>query len=404
LRIDENVYIIKLVSRINLKIHLVAVLQVVYTWAMDTDAKSIWLEINLGAIKRNIQRINQLTGRPVMPVVKANAYGHGLFDVAKATEEAGIDRLCVARLEEAVALRDAGIRVPILVLGYTSPLDVPKAIDRSISLALFNYEIAPQYEEAARSCSGKLNVHIKIDTGMGRLGIFPDKAADFVVAVSKMEKVNVEGLFTHFASADEPNKTTTADQNIRFKRVLRELESVGIRPSIIHAANSAATLYHSDTWYDAVRPGIAIYGMDPSTEAPLPSGFEPALTWKTRLTSVKMLPAGSGVSYNHRYITSKDELIGATAVGYADGFRRKLGNIALINGVRVEQAGNVCMDQTMFKLENVPNPKVGDEVVLIGSQGNERIRAEEIATSWNTIDYEVVCGLSARVPRYYFDS
>ncbi len=370
---------------------------------MDTEAKSIWLEINLGAIKRNIQRINKLTGRPVMAVVKANAYGHGLFDVAKAAEQAGIARLCVARLEEAIALREAGIRAPILVLGYTSALEVPKAIEHSISLALFNYENAPQYEEAAHSTSGKLNVHIKIDTGMGRLGIFPHKAADFVAGVTKMAHINVEGLFTHFASADEPNKTTTDDQNIKFKRVLSELESVGIRPSIIHAANSAATLYHPDTWYDAVRPGIAIYGMNPSAEAPLPAGYEPALTWKTRLTSVKLLPPGSGVSYNHRYITSKEEWIGATAVGYADGLRRKLGNIALINGQRVEQAGMVCMDQTMWKLENVPDAKVGDEVILIGSQGHERISAEEVAAGWNTIDYEVVCGLSARVPRYYYD-
>lgn len=370
---------------------------------MDTDAFSIWLEINLGAIKRNIQRVNKLTGRPVMAVVKANAYGHGLFDVAKAAEKAGVARLCVARLEEAIALRNAGVETPILVLGFTSPLDVPKAIERSISVALFNYEIAPQYNEAAQSCTGKLNVHIKIDTGMGRLGIFPEKAADFVASVTHMQHINVEGVFTHFASADEPNKTTTDDQNTKFKRVIAELESVGIRPSMIHAANSAASLYHPDTWYDAVRPGIAIYGLNPSQEAPLPEGFEPALTWKTRLTSVKVLPAGSGVSYNHRYITTKDELIGASAVGYADGLRRKLGNVALINGHRVEQAGMVCMDQTMWKLENVPNAKVGDEVILIGSQGNERISAEEVAASWNTVDYEVVCGLSARVPRYYYD-
>jgi alanine racemase len=370
---------------------------------MDTDANSIWLEINLGAIRRNIQRIEKLTHRPVMAVVKANAYGHGLFDVAKAAEQAGAARLCVARFEEAIALRDAGIRAPILVLGFTSPLDVPRAISHSLSLALFNYEIAPQYEEAARHCDGKLDVHIKIDTGMGRLGIFPQKAAEFVVSVNNMEGMNVEGVFTHFASADEPQKNTTEEQNLRFERVLKELESVGIRPPIIHAANSAASLYSPKTWYDAVRPGIAIYGMNPSQEAPLPEDFEPALTWKTRLTSVKILPPGSGVSYNHRYITQTDERIGASAVGYADGLRRKMGNFALVGGHRVEQAGMVCMDQTMWKLQYVPDAKVGDEVVLIGSQGKEHLAAEEVAASWGTINYEVVCGLSARVPRYYFD-
>lgn len=383
--------------------NLVDDLQVVYTCVMNTDANSIWLEINLGAIRRNIQRVAKITGRPVMAVVKANAYGHGLFEVAKAAEKAGAARLCVARVEEAIALREAGIHAPILVLGYTSPLDVPRAIESSISLALFNPEVAPQYEEAARTSQGKLNVHIKIDTGMGRLGIFPQGAADFVASVTKMDGINVEGLFTHFASADEPQKPTTEEQNIRFERVLNELASVGIRPQIIHAANSAASLYYPATWYDAVRPGIAIYGMNPSQDAPLPEGFEPALTWKTRLTSVKILPPGSGVSYNHRYVTQAKERIGASAVGYADGLRRKMGNIALVGGYRVLQAGIVCMDQTMWMLQEVPNAKVGDEVVLIGAQGNERITAEEVAASWNTSDYEVVCGLSARVPRYYYD-
>ena len=370
---------------------------------METDAYSIWLEINLGAIRRNIQRISQITQKPVMAVVKANAYGHGLFDVSKTAEKAGIARLCVARLEEAIALRDAGVNTPILVLGYTSPIDVSKAIHRSISLALFNPELAPQYNEAARSAGGKLNVHIKVDTGMGRLGIFPEGAVQFIANVSQMPSMNIEGLFTHFASADEPQKATTDDQVIRFNKVLKELEAIGIRPSIIHADNSAGSLYYSKAWYDAVRPGNAIYGLDPSPDAPLPAGFEAALTWKTRLTSVKILPPGSGISYGHRYVTSANERIGASAVGYADGLRRKLGNVALVRGHRVIQVGQVCMDQTMWQLDAVPEAKVGDEVVLIGKQGNERITAEEVAASWNTINYEVVCGLSARVPRYYID-
>ena len=370
---------------------------------MNTDAYSIWLDINLGAIRRNIQRIAQITQRPVMAVVKANAYGHGLFEVAKTAEKAGIARLCVARLEEAIALRDAGIHSPILVLGYTSALDVPKAMERSISLALFNADLAPQYEEAARYVDGKLNVHIKVDTGMGRLGIFPENAVEFVAQVSRMKNINIEGLFTHFASADEPEKTTTDEQISLFNGVLQGLEQIGIRPAIIHADNSAGSLYYANACYDAVRPGNAIYGLNPSSEAPLPAGFEPALAWKTRLTSVKILPPGSGISYNHRYITTGNERIGASAVGYADGLRRKLGNIALVNGHRVNQVGMVCMDQTMWQLDDVPDAQVGDEVVLIGKQGDEQITAEEVAASWETINYEVVCGLSARVPRYYID-
>jgi alanine racemase len=370
---------------------------------MNTDAYSIWLEINLGAIRRNIQRIAKITQRPVMAVVKANAYGHGLFEVSQAAEKAGIARLCVARLEEALALRDAGINTPILVLGYTSPLDVPKAVNRNISLALFNAELAPQYQEAASTTDGKLNVHIKVDTGMGRLGIFPENAAEFISQVAQMNAINIEGLFTHFASADEPQKSTTDEQIFRFNRLLSELEKLGIRPPIVHAGNSAGSLYYPQAWYDAVRPGNAIYGLNPSQEAPLPEGFEPALAWKTRLTSVKTLPPGSGISYNHRYVTQSFEKIGASAVGYADGLRRKLDNVALVRGHRVKQVGIVCMDQTMWQLDDVPEAQVGDEVVLIGQQGDERITAEEVAASWGTINYEVVCGLSARVPRYYID-
>jgi len=183
-----------------------------------------------------------------MAVVKANAYGHGLFEVSQAAEKAGIARLCVARLEEALALRDAGIHAPILVLGYTSPLDVPKAVRRNISLALFNAELAPQYQEAASTTDGKLNVHIKVDTGMGRLGIFPENAVEFIAQVAHMDHINIEGLFTHFASADEPQKSTTDEQIVRFNRVVTEVEKLGIRPAIVHAGNSAG--------YAVLFPGL----------------------------------------------------------------------------------------------------------------------------------------------------
>jgi alanine racemase len=370
---------------------------------MTFENQTIWLEINLGAIRRNIQRIHTLTNRQVMPVVKANAYGHGLVEVSKTALKAGVERLCVARIEEALKLRAAGILSPVLVMGYTSSERVPDALQNGISLMANTPELAREYHRIAKQEKGRLCVHMKVDTGMGRLGVFPEDGLEFGKLIGRLDGLIFEGLFTHFASADEPKKDTTLAQITKFDRVISDLDGVGIRPQVIHAANSAASLYFPGAWYDAVRPGIAIYGLHPSPDASLPADFEPALTWKCKLASVKDLAAGSGIGYNHRYVASKQERIGVAAVGYADGLRRRLGNIALVNGKRVEQAGGMCMDQSMWRLGQLPGVKVGDEMVLIGKQGQGQITAEEIGELWGTVNYDVVCGLTDRVPRFYFD-
>jgi alanine racemase len=371
---------------------------------MNFDTQTIWLEINLGAIRRNIQRIKALTKKPVMAVVKANGYGHGLVEVSKTAIKAGIEYLCVARIEEALRIRSAGITSRILVMGYTSPAQVSAAINNDLSLMVNTPELATEYNRNAASGKKPLNVHMKVDTGMGRLGVMPDDGVNFGKLIFSLGGLTFEGLFTHFASADEPEKPTTNEQIEKFNRVISGLGSEGIRPRVIHAANSAATLYFPDARYDAVRPGIAIYGLHPSAEAPVPSDFEPALTWKCRLASVKDFSAGSGIGYNHRYVTSRQERIGAASVGYADGLRRRLGNIALIGGKRVDQAGGMCMDQSMWKMGSDTTSKIGDEVVLIGSQEKETITAEELGDLWGTVNYDVVCGLTDRVPRYYIDA
>ncbi len=377
--------------------------QVIYTNVMNNNADTVWLEINLGAIRRNVQRLSRISGKPVMAVVKANAYGHGLLEVSRAVLKGGAVRLCVARYEEALALRLAGIDAPILVLGLTSPEHATNAARLNISLTVFRKDIALDYAKAMASEKNPLRLHVKVDTGMGRLGVFPEEALDFVNQVRVEKNIFVEGLFTHFACADENQTVTTELQLAKFDRVIHDLQAIGFRPNIIHAANSAATLKYPQAGYDAVRPGIAVYGLDPSGDVPLPPDFEPALTWKTRITSLKTYPPNSGIGYNHRYITKGYEKIGALSVGYADGLRRRLGNIALVHGKRVSQVGGMCMDQSTFQLDSVPEAKPGDEVVLLGRQGDERISAEEIGRSWGTINYEVVCGLAARVPRYYFD-
>lgn len=364
---------------------------------------STWLEIDLGAIRHNIHLVQAISKRAVMAVIKANGYGHGLAEVGRAAESAGAAWCGVARIDEALLLRQAGIALPLLVLGFCPPERVAEAISNQISLSVFNPEIALAMASQARQVGQPLQVHAKIDTGMGRLGMFPQDAVAFMRFLSETPGLTVEGIFTHFARADEPQREETACQIRLFDEVLSGLQSVGLRPPMVHAANSAAALYFPQAAYDMVRPGIAIYGLQPSADAPLPAGFRPALTWKARLVSVKELPANHGVGYNHRYVTARKERIGVVAVGYADGIRRRVGNFALVGGKCVPMAGGVCMDQCMVHLDGVPEARAGDEVVLIGQQGQGFLSAEVVAESWGTINYEVVCGLQARVPRYYFD-
>jgi len=382
---------------------IVGLLQVVYTKQMNFSDQTIWIEVNLGAIRRNIQRVEKITGRPVMAVVKANAYGHGLIEVSKAAEKAGVSKLCAARVHEAIRMREAGIKVPILVMGHTMPEMVQQAIQYDLSLMVNTPVLADEFNRAAEAAHGKLPVHAKIDTGMGRLGVPHHEGVNFIHQIDGLKNLVLEGVFTHFACADEPEKPITNLQIERFDKLISDLKMEGIRLPLIHAANSAGALYFENGRYDAVRPGIAIYGLNPSAQASLPSDFEAALSWKCRVSSVKDLPDGSGVSYGHRYITRGTERIAAASIGYADGFRRWTGNVALIGNKKVQQAGTICMDQSMWKLDDDAPVKEGDEMVLIGRQGDEMITADEIAAQWGTINYEVICGLMDRVPRFYID-
>jgi alanine racemase len=338
----------------------------------------------------------------VMAVVKANGYGHGMLAVARAALRGGAIWLAVARLEEALALRDAGIVADVLVMGYTPPDQIAAAAQARVSVALYDTAVAEAYSANLKVAGHTLKVHLKIDSGMGRLGVFPEDGMTFLTWLRNQPNLCVEGLFTHFACADEPQRSETLQQIERFEVLRRSIEAEGIRPRIIHAANSAATLHFPSSHYDMVRCGIAIYGLAPGNEVDsLPPEFQPAATWKARLTSVKMLPTGSGIGYGHRYHTLQSERVGVISAGYADGFRRRLGNFVLIGGQRVPVLGSVCMDQSMVALDNLPDARVGDEVVLIGRQGSGRITAEEIGTAWGTVNYEVVCGLANRLTRFY---
>lgn len=367
---------------------------------MTTPSRhSTWVEVDLKVIESNVRSFTALTQAQVMAVVKANGYGHGALPVAQAALRGGARWCAVARLSEALELRAGGLECPILLLGLTTPPEMAHAVRSRISMTVWREEQILQAADAARRAGAPARLHLKVDTGMSRLGVQPEAALELAKSLSARDGVRFEGLFTHFARADERDPATTDRQVERFRAVLHAFREAGLEPALVHAANSAATLKRPDQHYDLVRVGIALYGLHPSPETRLPDQIRPALAWKTQLSHVKLLPTGRGVSYGHVYNTTKEERIGTLPVGYADGFRRVPGNEVLVRGRRVPVVGRVCMDQCLVQLDQVPEASVGDEVVLIGFQGDERISAEEVAARWGTINYEVVCGIGARVPR-----
>ncbi len=366
-----------------------------------TDHFATWLEIDLGAIRDNIRRCRQITGVDVMAVVKANAYGHGIAPVSLAAVEAGAVWCGVARVEEGLELRQAGIEAPVLVLGAMPAGMMRAAVTGGISMAIWDLEQARAAEAAAGRAGARARLHLKIDTGMTRLGARPSEALEIARAVGASKDLVLEGTFTHFARADEPDQSATENQEERFREVIEAIERAGLRPGLLHAANSAGALVRPSARFGMVRVGVGMYGLHPSDRCPLPDGFRPALAWKAQLTQVRWVEPGTGVSYGHAYVARKRERIGVVPVGYADGMRRVDGNRALVGGRIVPVIGRVCMDQCMVLLDDVPEAKAGDEVVLLGVQRGASQSAEDIARRWGTINYEVTTGLSARVPRVY---
>jgi alanine racemase len=365
------------------------------------DNYSTWVDVDLGAIEENIRYFLQSTGRQFMAVVKAEAYGHGTIPIAKTACKAGASWLGVARAGEALELRAAGIGEPIFLLGWTPPARMEALIDANVSLTFWSEAQLADISRAAEKVGGRANVHLKIDTGMSRLGVKPEDATRLAQEAGRIPSVHLEGVFTHFAKADESDPASTDSQLMIFREIISSWESSGLRPPLVHCANSAAALRRPEAWYDLVRVGIAMYGLHPSSACKLPGVVRPALTWKSSLSQVKVLPPGRGISYGHIYTTSSEERIGTVPVGYADGFRRVEGNEVLVGGKRVPVVGRVTMDQIMVQLDSLPNAQQGDEVVIIGSQEAGRISAEDVADRWGTINYEVTSGILKRVPRVY---
>ncbi|PZD95671.1 alanine racemase [Paenibacillus sambharensis] len=380
---------------------------------MDAYHRSTRAEISLDALRNNITAFRSAipSGMLLMASVKANAYGHGAVETAREAAAAGVDYLGVAFLDEAVQLRRSGIDTPILVLGYVPPSGYALARELNIAVALFRVDAL---EAAAGSAgAGKpLKVHIKVDTGMGRLGVLPgEEVTAFIEQALRTPGIEVEGLFTHFAKADEQDKTYTRLQYERFSEIVDYVRRHSLPITHIHTANSAAGIDTPEWAYGMLRLGIGMYGLYPSDEVMKDRiALQPVMSLKTEIVMTKHVPAGWGISYGTRYLAAGGERIGTLPIGYADGFSRMLTGRAeaIVRGVRVPVLGTICMDQCMIHLDPAADAggmtgpvQAGEEVVLLGSQGGASITAEDLAGDLGTINYEITCMLAARVPRVY---
>ena len=352
------------------------------------------VEIDLGAIRRNAEAIKTSTGKRLIAVVKADAYGHGVIPITKALQ--GIaDIFAVATVEEGVELRQSRVQEPILVLFSSLPEQAFQVVEHGLVPTISNWEFANRLNALT---SDTIKVHVNINTGMNRSGVHWTEAARFLNRLKTLDQLTVEGLFTHLATADETDKSHVFVQLKRFASVLEEISNRG---KLVHAANSAATLAIPEAYFDAVRPGLSLYGVYPATERPI--ALEPALTWKARIGWVGSLSEGEGVSYGLTYKAPHQTRVAMVQVGYGDGYLRALSNVGevLIGGARRPVIGKVCMDVSVVRLKPTDNVLIGDEVVLIGKQGDAEITVVELAHRAGTISYEILTQIGTRVPRVF---
>ena len=336
-----------------------------------------------------------------MAVVKANAYGHGIVEVSKVLQKVKVTYLGVATLDEALGLRRAKIKLPILILGPVLPEEAKAAVNNDVTLTLCNMALLKALKDISTS-KLKPKVHIKVDTGMGRIGVWHEDATEFIIDVAKTKNIDLEGVYTHFSIAGR-DKFFTQYQIESFERILKNLENFGISVKYKHAANSIACVDWKKSHLNMVRPGIIVYGIYPKRNFPRLIKLNPAFSLKTKIAFIKKTPPGRSISYGRTYITQSHTKIATLPIGYADGYGRILSNKAevLIKGQRAPVVGKVTMDQTMIDVGHIKKIKEGDEVVLIGKQRDEEIRIEKLARLAGTIPYEIVTGITYRVPRTY---
>ena len=383
------------------------------------DNPLIWAEIDLNAYAHNIKELRRIAhpDARLMAVVKANGYGHGAVEVAREALLNGAQWLGVARIDEAIGLRQEGLTAPILIFGYTPPDLAKQLIEFDLTPTVYSFSTAEILSANAQTIGKTIGIHIKIDSGMGRLGLLPDtlmsknapsdskdKAIREIESISKLAGLDIEGIFTHFATADSADTSYANKQLDIFLDLTHQLQRAGVEPPLKHAANSAALLQLPESHLDMVRPGIATFGLWPLEERnEIQAVLKPAMSLKSKIIHLKRVPAGFNVSYGITYQTQQPTTIATVPVGYADGFSRLLSSRGhmLVHGKKVPIIGRVCMDLTMLDVGTLSNVNLEDEVVIFGQQDNASISADEIAARLNTINYEIVSTITARVPRVY---
>jgi alanine racemase len=373
-----------------------------------TGRRPVWAEVDLGAVRHNVAALIGLAApAELCAVVKADGYGHGAVPVAGAAIEGGANWLAVALVEEGAELRGAAISAPILLLSEP-PLDaLPDVVGLGLTPTIYTMagmEAAAKAMASSGPVTGPLPVHVKVDTGMHRVGAAPNEAVQLAVAVAERPELDLQGLWTHFAVADDPGNPFTAKQSARFESVVSELAGLGIRPPFIHASNSAGVIAHPSARHHLVRCGIAVYGVAPSLALQGRADLKAAMTLRARVSYVKEVAAGEGVSYGLRHRVGSPSVVATVPVGYADGVPWRLGvtgGEVLIAGRRRPIAGSVTMDQILIDCGDDGGVSAGDEVLLLGRQGDDEIPAWEWAERAGTIAYDILCGIGARVPRLY---
>lgn len=375
---------------------------------MDYKLNRAWAEIDLDAIAHNVREIKGIAGKRVemMGVVKADAYGHGVLEVIRSLLDNGVTQLAVSMLDEAIQIRKMGIEVPILILSYTDPARAEEIVLNGVTQTVFSHDLAQALSTASVKLGRNVKIHVKVDTGMTRVGFMPGySAVKNIMEISKLPGLIIEGLFTHFASADESEKDYTMLQFERYMSVCSELGRVGIHIPVKHVCNSAGIIQYPEMHMDLIRPGVILYGLYPSQQVDRDKiRLKPAMTLKANVILVKDVEQDTFISYGRTFCTSRLSRIATIPIGYADGYTRLLSNKGkvLVNGEFAPIVGRICMDQCMIDVTDLKQKvHVGDEVVIFGSQNGACISVDEVAADIGTISYEVVCIIGKRIPRVY---
>jgi alanine racemase len=366
------------------------------------------IEIDLAALRYNFSKVKALVKQPtaVLAVVKSDAYGHGMVPVARELEKLGVEYLGVSTCREAVTLRQGGVKSPILLLLGVEQDELAQVIQYRLTPAIFRSDVARAVSAAALAADTIIPVHLKIDTGMGRLGVPYVEADKFLELIKSLEGINLEGLLSHFASADERDKSFSNKQLERFHRILGRAENIGLKPRYAHIANSAGVIDLPDSYLQLVRPGLMLYGAPPSPELHRPIQLRPVMTLKTRVLQLKEVPAGSPIGYGCTYSTTRPSLIATLPVGYDDGYDRLLSNRGevLVRNRRAPVVGRISMCLTTVDVTDIPGVQPDDEVVLLGRQGEEVITADDIAAKISTINYEIFCNIGGYRKKVFLNS